>query len=233
MTNGAGSDIVGHFRTGLDVIKRYPVMAAPPLAAQLVMFVLTLLFVVTAGAGVVVGGIAGGLFAGGLAFMLVTLIGGILTLVASGVTIVMARDALARREPSMGEALGTVMDRLADVLVASILVMVIVGIGMVLLVIPGIVAAIFLMFALPAVLLDGTGAVDALKRSTTLVKDNLGPVVGLIVGWIVAVIVVMIIAQILRFMPLVGRLASALLFGVFIAYLTVVVVSVYQTLPRR
>lgn len=233
MTNGAGSDIVGHFRTGLDVIRRYPVMAVPPLAAQLVMFVLTLLFVVTAGAGVVVGGLAGGLFAGGLAFVLVTLIGGILTLVASGVTIVMARDALARREPSMGEALGAVMDRLGDVLVASILVMVIVGIGMVLLVIPGIVAAVFLMFTLPAVLLDGTRAVDALKRSTTLVKDNLGPVVGLIVGWIAAVIVVMIISQILRFMPLVGRLASALLFGVLIAYLTVVVVSVYQTLPRR
>lgn len=233
MTNGAGSDIVGHFRTGLDVIRRYPVMAVPPLAAQLVMFVLTLLFVVTAGAGVVVGGLAGGLFAGGLAFVLVTLIGGILTLVASGVTIVMARDALARREPSMGEALGAVMDRLVDVLVASILVMVIVGVGMVLLVIPGIVAAVFLMFTLPAVLLDGTGAVDALKRSAALVKDNLGPVVGLIVGWIVAVIVVMIISQILRFVPLVGRLASALLFGVFIAYLSIVVVSVYQALPRR
>ncbi len=232
MTNGGASDIVGHFRSALDVMKRYPVIAVPPLAAAAVMFVLTLLFIGGAATAVVLGGGAGllGAFAG---FFVFTLIGGLLQLIASAVTIVMARDALAAREPSMGDALGAVMARLADVVVAAVLVMVIVGIGTVLLVLPGLVAGFFLVFTLPAVLLDGRGAVDALKRSASLVKDNLGPVVGLVVGIILAWVVVVIVGKILGLVPLLGQLASAVLIGVFVAYLTVVAVRVYQALPRR
>jgi hypothetical protein len=232
MTNGADSDIVSHFRAGLDVIKRYPVMALPPLAAQAIVFVLTLLFVGGAATAVVIGGGAGllGAFAGGFVLMLV---GGLLSLIASGVTVMMARDALAAREPSMGDAFAAVMARLGDVIVASILVMIIVGIGMMLLVLPGIVAGFFLMFTLPAVLLDGSGAVDGLKRSATLVKDNIGPAVGLVVGIILAGVVVAIVSGVLRHVPILGHLASAILTGAFIAYFTAVAVRVYQALPRR
>ncbi len=232
MTNGAGSDIVAHFRTGLDVIKRYPVMAVPPLVAQAVVFVLTLLFFGGAATAVVIGGAAGllGAAAGGLVLMLV---GGLLSLIASGVTVVMARDALAAREPSMGDAFGAVMGRLGDVVIASILVMVIVGVGMMLLVLPGVVAGFFLMFTLPAVLLDGSSAVAGLKRSATLVKDNLGATVGLVIGIVLAAIVIMIVSKFLGMVPFLGPLAAAVLTGAFVGYLTVVAVRVYQTLPRR
>lgn len=232
MTNGAGSDLVGHFRTAWEVLVRYPVMAVPPLAVQAVVFVLTLLFVGTAATAVAVGGMAGmaGAMAGGF---VLSIAGFLLSLIASGVVIVMARDALAGREPSMGDALGVVMERFADVLVASILFMVIVGVGMMLLLVPGIVAAFFLIFTLPAVLLDGHGGVAALSRSFTLVKDNLGPVLGLILGWIVAMVVAAVVSMILQVVPILGQLAWAVLVGAFIAYMTVVAVRVYQTLPRR
>jgi hypothetical protein len=100
-------------------------------------------------------------------------------------------------------------------------------------VLPGIVAGFFLMFTLPAVLLDGSGAVDGLKRSATLVKDNIGPAIGLVIGIIVAGIVVAIVSSILRHVPFLGHLATAILTGAFIGYLTVVGVRVYQSLPRR
>lgn len=232
MTNGSASDILGHFRTALDVIKQYPVMVVPPLAAGAVMFVLTVLFVGGAATAVVLGGGAG-LLGAVAAFFVFTLIGGLLHLVASAVTIVMARDGLAAREPSLGDALGAVMARLADVVGAAVLVMVIVAIGMMLLVLPGLVAGFFLVFTLPAVLLDGRGAVDALKRSATLVKENLGAVAGLVIGIILAGVAVMIVIKVLGAVPLLGQLASAALVGVFVAYLTVVAVRVYQTLPRR
>lgn len=233
MTNVGASDILGHFRTALDVMKQYPVMVVPPLAAGAVMFMLTVLFAGGAAAAVVLGGGAGllGAFA---AFFVFTLIGGLVQLLASAVTIVMARDGLAGREPSLGNALGAVMARLPDVVGAAILVMVIVAIGMMLLVLPGIVAGFFLVFTLPAVLLDGRRAVDALKRSAALVMENLGAVAGLIIGIILAGIAVMIVIRILgAVVPILGQLASAALVGVFVAYLTVVAVHVYQTLPRR
>jgi hypothetical protein len=145
----------------------------------------------------------------------------------------MARDALAAREPSVGGALDVVRARLTDVVIASFLFSVIVGIASLFFVLPGLIAGFFLMFTLPAVLLDGAGAVDGVRRSATLVKQNLGPVIGLVVGAIVGIVLLMIASAILGVVPLLGTLAAMLLMGAFFAYLTVVVVRVYQSLPRR
>lgn len=233
MTNGGGPDIVGHFREGLDVLRRYPTLIVPEVAVQVVVFVLTLVLLGGAAALFLVGGVAGGVVGAVGAGLLFVVVSGVLSLVASGVVIVMARDALAGRDPALGDAVGTVMGRLVDVLVASVIAMIVVGVGMLLLVLPGIVAGFFLIFTLPAVLLDGDSGVDALKRSFGVVKANLRPVVGLVIGWIVTGVGLVIAGKILGFVPVLGQLAAAILFGAGLAYLTVVTVRVYQTLPRR
>lgn len=233
MTNGTGSDLVGHFQAGLDVLKRYPMLVVPPLAVQVILVVLALLFLGGVTGMTLVGGLAGGLaglLAGGALFML---LGGLLSLIASGVVIVMARDALAAREPVIGDAVNAVMARFVDVLVASILLTLIVSIGMVLFVIPGIIAAFLLIFTLPAVLLDGQAAVDALRRSVALVKENIGAVLGLIIGGILAVVIAGLVSRLFGLVPVLGQLASAVVSGVLISYLTVVGVRIYQTLPRH
>jgi len=240
MTNGTGSDIVADFRMGLDLVKRYPVMVAPPLIAMAIVFVLTLLFFGGAATMVAVGGlagrgagVAGALLGGALLFLLFFAVSMLVNLISSAVVVVMAKDALGAREPSMGDAFAAVMARLTDVVVASVLFAVIVGVASIFLVIPGIIAGFFLMFTLPAVLLDNVGAIDGLKRSATLVKNNLGPVLGLAIGAIVAAVIMAIASMILGVVPVIGQLASMLLAGAFFAYLTVVAVRVYQTLPRR
>ena len=233
MANGAESDLVGHFKAGLDVLKRYPTLVIPPLAVQVAIFVLALVLVGGVTGMAIMGGMAGGLaglVAGGALLMLV---GGLLSLIASGVVVVMARDALAAREPAIGGALGVVTGRLGDVLIASILLTLIVGIGMVLFVIPGLVAAFFLVFTLPEVLLGNQGAVAALRRSAALVKDNIGPVVGLLIGGILAGVVAVVVSKVFSLVPIVGPLAAAVVHGALISYLTVVGVRIYQALPRR
>ncbi len=240
MTNGAGSDIVADFRLGFDLVKRYPVMVAPPLIAMAVVFVLTFLFFGGAVTMFAVGGLsgrgagmAGAVLGGALLGLLFFAVGMLVNLVSSAVVVVMARDVLAAREPSMADAFAAVLARLTDVVVASVLFAVIVGIGSIFFVIPGLVAGFFLMFTLPAVLLDHMTAIDGLKRSATLVKDNLGPALGLVIGAIVAAVIMAIVSMIFHLVPLIGQLASMLLVGAFLAYLTVVAVRVYQTLPRR
>ncbi len=240
MTNGAGSDIVGDFRLGLDLMKRYPVMAAPPLIAMAIVFVLmaivfggTMTMFAVGGAAGGAGGLAGAMVGGALLFGVIGILGMLVNLVASAVVIMMAREALAGREPSMPPALAAVNARLGDVVLASILVALIVFVAFLFFVFPAIIAAFFLMFTLPAVLVDGRGAVEAVRRSATLVKDNVGPVIGLVIGAVVAMVVVAIVSKILGIVPFIGPLASMLLGGAFFAYLTVVVVRVYETLPRR
>jgi hypothetical protein len=232
LSNDGAADTVAHFQAGFEVIKRYPVMAVPTLAAQILVFGLTVLFLGGAVAAMVVAGGAGllGAILGGF---LLWLVSGLLTLAASAVTIVMARDALDGREPSVGDGVAAIMARLGDVVGASALFGLIVVVASIFFVIPGLIAAFFLMFALPAVLLDGVGALDALGRSARLVRANLGPALGLVVGVIVIMIALWIALAILSNVPLLGQLASAVLLGVFAAYVAVVVVRVYRLLPVR
>jgi hypothetical protein len=155
---------------------------------------------------------------------------GVLWLLSSGMVVVMARDALSGREPALGDAFAAVAARLGAVVVASGLVMAIVAIAFLLLVIPGIVAAVLLMFTLPAILLDGLDALGGMRRSIAVVRAHVGPVVGLVVGSLLVLVGVAIVSWIVGLVPLLGGLASFGLHGAAVTYLTVVGVHVYQML---
>jgi hypothetical protein len=250
MSDHASPDLVGLFRSGAQALTRHPVLLVPPLAVHVLAFVLLLVVLGgTAGMGALMGGLMGGMMggqegavAGGVAGLLggMLLFGllfglavGLLSLVASGVVVVMGRDALAGREPVLGDALGAVLGRLGAVVGASVLVTLVVGIGLLLLVLPGLVAMVFLMFALPAVLLDGQRAVEGLRRSVALVRANLGLALGFVVGAILAAVAAWIASAIVSVVPVLGHLAAAVVNGALISYLTVVGVGVYQALPNR
>src|SRR5262245_41224516 len=191
MASVTESDVVGHFRLAYQTVLRFPVLIAPPLLVGVLGF--ALLFFIGGGAtvmGALMGGAMGGghgAAAGGIAGLVLGvlvffLVMSILWLLSSSMVVLMARDALVAREPDPGDAFTAVMQRLGAVVVASSLVTIIVGVCFVFLVIPGIVAAVLLMFTLPAVLLDGLGAVDGMRKSVAVVRAHVGPVVGLVVA---------------------------------------------------
>ena len=238
MVNGT-DDIVGHFRRAYQIVVRFPLLIAPPLAVAVLGFLL--LFFIGGGAtvmGALMGGAMGGgqgAAAGGIAglvlgMLVFGLVMGVLWLLSSGMVVVMARDALGGREPVLGDAFAAVVGRLGAVVVASGLVTVIVAVGFLFLVIPGVVAAILLMFTLPAVLLDGLGAVDGMRRSVSVVRGHVGPVVGLVVGSLLVLVGVAIASWIVGLVPFLGSLASFVLHGAAVSYLTVVGVHFYQLL---
>jgi hypothetical protein len=122
------------------------------------------------------------------------------------------------------------MRRIGAVVVASSLVTIIVGVCFLFLVIPGIIAGVLLMFTLPAVLLDGLGATDGMRRSVAMVRAHVGPVVGLVVGALLVMVAVAIASWTLGLVPFLGALASFALHGAAISYLTVVGVYYYGML---
>lgn len=232
-------DVVAHFRLAYETILRFPLLIVPPLAVAVLGFVLFLVvFGGVAGLGALGGWMQGGgegAFVGGLVgfvlgILMFVLVMGIVGLLSSGMVMVMARDALAGREPVWGDALGAVVGRLGAVVMASGLVMAVVWLGFLLLVIPGLVATVLLIFTLPAMLLDGLGAVAGMKRSVALVRRHVGPVIGLIVGSLLVVVGVAIASWIVGLIPFLGGLASFVLHGAAISYLTVVVVRFYRAL---
>ena len=239
---GGADDIVGHFRLAYQTVVRFPVLIVPPLAVAVLGFLL--LFFIGGGVAVIgalVGGAMGGghgAAAGGIAglvlgMLVFGLVMGVLWLLSSGMVVVMARDALGGREPVLGDAFAAVVGRLGAVVVASGLVTAIMAVGFLFLVIPGFVAAVLLMFTLPAVLLDRLGAIDGIRRSVAVVRAHVGPVVGLVVGSLLVLVGVGIASWILSLVPFLGGLAAFVLHGAAVSYLTVVGVHFYQLLRER
>jgi hypothetical protein len=236
-----GSDTVTDFLVGLDVLKRYPVIVAPVLIAMGAVFVAGFLFFGSAIGLFAVGGLAGrgrglgmigAVFGSALLVLMFLAVATVVNLVSSAVVVVMAHDVLTARQPSLASAYGRVMTRLGDVVGASILCALIIGVTSLFLLVPGLIAAFFLMFALPAVLLDGAGPIESLRRSATVVRDHAGRALGLVAGAIVASVVTWVVSVVFHVVPVIGHLASMLLGGVFVTYLTVVAVRVFQSLPR-
>jgi hypothetical protein len=239
MTAAANADLVEHFRAGLDTLQRYPSLLVPPLAVGVIAFGLLLLI---GGGGAAMGAVMGGLLgggpgaaAGGIAGLLAgvavfALLTWLVGLVACGTVVVMAGDALAGREPSLGGAAATVLGRLGGLVMVGAIFGAAVGIGLVLFVVPGIVAAVFLVFTTPALLLDGRRALGAVQRSIDVVRTHPGPVVGFVVGAVLVAAAVGVAGWVVSVVPFVGGLASVALHVGAVSYLTVVGVRLYQAL---
>jgi hypothetical protein len=107
----------------------------------------------------------------------------VVTVVSAVISMGIVRMALAvvRGEPlEMGMAIpGGPM--LASYAITGIIVGLIIGVGLVLCIIPGIIAATFLLFAHFAVLDENLSPGDAIRRSIDLVKPNFGGVLGFII----------------------------------------------------
>jgi uncharacterized membrane protein len=164
---------------------------------------------------------------------LLSIVGMIAGLVAHGMTVAMAQEALATGTTSLNTGLAVVSSRFVQLFVAAVLVGLAVAIGMMLLVIPGIIAAILFMFTFVIIIADNIPAVDAMKKSFELVKSNLGDLVILFIAMIGIGIVISIAGMIFRVIPVVGQLAGSILTGILWGYMTIVIVKVYKGLTPQ
>ncbi len=107
--------------------------------------------------------------AAGLAFVLVL---GLLLVVQLGALTHGALQHLADRPVRFGAMLGAGVRRAAPIVATGFLAYLAVAVGLVLLVIPGIFVATALSVAVPVVVVERVGAVQALRRSWDLTRDH-------------------------------------------------------------
>jgi len=97
---------------------------------------------------------------------------------AAAATVLMVADIYLGREPDMKAALEKVGGRVGTILGAAFLQGILIGLGILLCIVLGIIA-FALLFAVPmVVMVEGTGAMDALGRSNDLAEGNLLRVLG-------------------------------------------------------
>jgi hypothetical protein len=142
---------------------------------------------------------SGSLLAGAVA-LAVTIVG---TYWLQGALVFAVQDVRdGRVDSSIGELLGKVTPSLATLVVAGILAGIAVGIGFLLLVVPGIYLLTIWALVVPAIVLERAGVVEAFGRSRALVRGRFWPVLGVIVVAVVLSIVVQaVLGAVLAFLP--------------------------------
>ena len=164
--------------------------------------------------------------------MIAGLMSMLLGLYAHGVTLAMAREALETGSTSLGTA-AFIASRLSGTfLLAAVIVGALVVAGSMMFLFPGLVAAFFMMFTFPSIVVDGVGAVEAVKRSITVTRMNFRDsamlfslMMALGLGFGFANIIVSTI-------PVFGQLVGVALSGAFGGFISVMIIKAYKTLKQ-
>lgn len=96
----------------------------------------------------------------------------ILMIVIYGAALVRGESIAQGEDVGLGASFGRAAPLFLTMLLAGILYAIVLGIGMVLLIVPGLIVMVSLYMFLPAIVLDGKGIVESLKYSHGLVWGN-------------------------------------------------------------
>ena len=99
---------------------------------------------------------------------------------ANGALVVLVTSLRNGQTMRLGELLSGPRDGFVRLTVAYVLLSLVLGIGFVLLVVPGLVAMTFLWVAWPLVVLEEASGIDAMKRSVAIVDGSKLPITGII-----------------------------------------------------
>ncbi len=231
------------FKESTAAAKANPLIFIPMLATSVLSALLSLIFIgsampmagkfsaeqfsanpekALAGAGIA----AGGMF-------LVGMLSGFIGLLTHSMTVVMADTALKGEQTSLKLGWTRTISRIVPVIIASILIGIIVTVGMIMLVLPGIVLAFFLMFTLVAIMIDNLGAFKAIGHSFKTVSRNFGATFITFLVLIGLAILTMIISAILALIPILGAILSLFVSALFTGFITIFIVRVYRELEVK
>jgi hypothetical protein len=191
---------------------------APHLLA--IAFVIYLIAAVITAAVTLAGGIAGAVIAA-----IVAALAGFLVQAALVKAVQDVRDG--RADLSLGETVSAAAPYIWTVAGASILAAIAIGIGLFLLIVPGLYLYTIWALIIPVIVIEQSGVFGSFGRSRRLVRGNGWGVFGrLVVLWIIQLVVELVLRIIFTALPVtLGSALSALLAGTFLAPLIALVVT--------
>jgi len=99
-------------------------------------------------------------------------------------------------EVTVGQAYKAVLPRLLSIIAAGILVAIVIIVGLVCLIVPGIIFALWFALTMQAIVVEKRSATSAMGRSKALVAGNLGKVFGL---WFLVAVINWIVGRVFQF----------------------------------
>ncbi len=174
-----------------------------------------------------------GTASGPAAWLVLMVLSLILTAIAQAALVQAAVQDMRRQPVGLGESVTKGLARLMPVIGTAICVGISVGIGFVLLFVPGLIVMTMVFVALPVCVVERLGPVASLKRSAALTKGHRWAVFGVFLVIVVASIIgnVLVSAVLgLALGPLVARLGLFAWTAVISSFNAVVVIVAYHDL---
>jgi hypothetical protein len=162
--------------------------------------------------------------------VVIAIVSGVLSLIVSGAYPSMVKALLEGGEPSVAESLGKAAHRFWTLLAAGILVALIVGLGLIALVVPGVILATWYAYTVPGIMLEGKGALEGMAASKAFGRDKKGDTFLIFVAIAMAGLILLVVQSILSLASSVlGDLAYAVLYVPFGAWASVIFSYTYLT----
>jgi len=162
--------------------------------------------------------------------VIVSIVSFVLSLIASGAYPSLVKTVIEGGQPSVTEALGKAYRRFWTLLPASILVALIVVLGAIALVVPGIIFATWYAYTIPAIMLEEKGALQGMAASKAFGRDKK---LSTFIIFVTVVLVVLVLSGVQSLLslasPLLGHLVYAILLVPLGAWVSVILAYTYLT----
>ncbi len=232
-------NIAGLLQDSFLKVKSNPALLVPVLASTILIAIVSLILVGTMvpqlgpiRSDAVISadeaaGYAGMAFGRMVALLIISSIVGLL---AHGMTVLMADDALNERPVQLTAAWQKVRSRIVALIGTSIIVGLLVSVGLMLLVLPGVVLAFFLMFSFVALMVLDLSPFSALARSFTTVRRHFASSFIFFLVMIALGLLVGLVNFVIALIPVLGAILTILVTSVYLSFLSVFVVAVFHGL---
>ena len=198
----------------VDIVSKNPVILLP----QLAVLVLTLLGDLVAGSSL------------GALRLVITVVTAVVGVIVAGAYPSMVKAIVEGGTPSVSDALGKAYHRFWTLLGAGILVVLLVGLGLIALVVPGIILATWYAYAIPAIMLEEKGALEGMAASKTFGRDKKWSTFLTFVAFAVGGVVIAIVQLLFSIAsPVAGQAVYAILEVPLAAWVSVVLSYTYIT----
>jgi hypothetical protein len=167
------------------------------------------------------------------AMFIIGVISAFVGLLTHSMTVAMADTALKGEKATLQNGWSRLVSRIVPVIIASVLMGAIVGAGFIMLVLPGIILAFFLMFTLVALMVDDLGAFKAIGQSFKTVGRNFGATFITFLVILGLGILTGIASFIVALIPLLGAVLSMIIYAIFTGFITIFIVRVYRDLAAQ
>lgn len=129
--------------------------------------------------------------------LLASIVSVVLTVIASGAYPPLVKEAVAGQRLTLSESLGRAAQRFWSLVAAGILVVLIVLLGSIAFIVPGIIFATWYAYTVPAIMLENKGALEGMSASRAFGRDKKWSTFILFVVFFVVYLVVLLIGGVL------------------------------------